>query len=59
LQQARDQLEERVAERTSELSASQEKLRLLTAQTISIQEAERRFISRELHDEAGQALITL
>jgi PAS domain S-box-containing protein len=59
LQQARDRLEERVVERTSELLTSQEKLRILTAQTIHAQEEERRVISRELHDEAGQALITL
>ena len=59
LQEARDRLEERVAERTSELTASQEKLRYLTAQTISAQEEERRAIARDLHDEAGQALITL
>jgi PAS domain S-box-containing protein len=59
LQQARDQLEERVEERTRELSDSQEQLRQLTAQTVRSQEEERREISRELHDEAGQALITL
>ena len=59
LRQARDFLEERVAERTRELSDSQEKLRLLTAQTVKTQEEERRTISRELHDDAGQALITL
>ncbi len=59
LQQARDRLEERVAERTNELLASQEKLRYLAAQTVKAQEEERRSISRELHDEAGQALITL
>jgi PAS domain S-box-containing protein len=53
------ELEERVAHRTRELSESQEKLRLLTGQTIKAQEEERRAISRELHDEAGQALIGL
>ena len=59
LRQARDLLEERVAERTKELLDSQEKLRFLTAQTVKAQEEERRAISRELHDDAGQALITL
>ncbi|MGD0876884.1 MAG: PAS domain S-box protein [Anaerolineales bacterium] len=59
LRQARDFLEERVAERTTELLDSQEKLRSLTAQTVRTQEEERRLISRELHDDAGQALITL
>ena len=59
LRQARDFLEERVVERTTELLDSQEKLRSLTAQTVKTQEEERRTISRELHDDAGQALITL
>jgi PAS domain S-box-containing protein len=59
LQQVRDQLEERVKVRTSELYESQDQLRQLTAQTIHVQEAERRSISRDLHDEAGQALVTL
>jgi len=48
-----------VAERTAALLDSQEKMRLLTAQTVKAQEEERRTISRELHDDAGQALITL
>jgi signal transduction histidine kinase len=34
-------------------------LRSFTVQTIAAQEAERRVVSRELHDEAGQALVTL
>jgi PAS domain S-box-containing protein len=59
LRQARNFLEERVAERTAELLDSQEKMRSLTAQTVKTQEEERRTISRELHDDAGQALITL
>ena len=59
LRQARDLLEEHVAERTAELLDSQEKMRSLTAQTVKTQEEERRTISRELHDDAGQALITL
>jgi len=55
----REQLEEQVAERTAELLASQTKLRKLANQVIGAQEDERRRISRELHDIAGQALISL
>lgn len=40
----------------TELRESEDKLRLLTQQLISVQEEERRILSRELHDEAGQAL---
>lgn len=55
----REQLEEQVTERTAELVASQTQFRNLATQVVRAQEDERRSISRELHDEAGQALISL
>jgi len=48
-----------VEERTAELTASQAQLRQLTNRLVTVQEDERRHISRELHDEAGQALVTV
>ena len=56
---SRADLEKRVEERTRELSESQERLRKLTREIITAQEEERRSVSRELHDEAGQVFVTL
>lgn len=55
LQKAKTQLEQR----TEQLQTSQIQLRKLAGQVITVHEEERRIISQELHDEAGQTLITL
>ena len=44
---------------TEELSASRERLELLSRQLIAAQETERRHLARELHDEIGQALTSI
>lgn len=52
----REYLEELVDKRTCKLWESEKQLRQLYAQLMTAQETERRRISRELHDELGQAL---
>ncbi len=66
LQQAHDDLELRVQERTAELRAANEALRQsrdqlqsLTRRLVDAQENERAAIARELHDGAGQALTVM
>ena len=73
LRQARDELELRVRERTSELSKTnaqlleqiaerrraEKELRRLSNRLVEVQESERRNIARELHDEIGQLLTGL
>jgi len=56
LQNARDELESRVRQRTGEVNAAYEQLRKVSAHVESIREEERARISREIHDELGQAL---
>ena len=51
-----EQLENRVLERTVELQEAYARLQTLSQRLVQIQEAERRQIARELHDEIGQAL---
>lgn len=66
LRQERDLLEQRVLERTKELVSRNSELgnqmqenRRLTQRVLDIQEIERRNLSRELHDEMGQALTAI
>ncbi len=42
-----------------QVRAGRERLRSLTRRLVEIQETERRYVARELHDEAGQALAAL
>jgi signal transduction histidine kinase len=66
LRVARDELELRVMERTAalqqkmaEVRAGQARLRALSQRLVEVQEAERRHLARELHDEVGQILTGL
>jgi|GEM_PF-3472853 len=55
----RTQAEVENARLLEEVQQSREQMRHLARQTVSAQEAERQRLSRELHDDAGQALIAL
>jgi signal transduction histidine kinase len=59
LRKAHDELEKRVAERTAELSHANAALKALSLRLVDVQEAERRFVARELHDEIGQLVTGL
>ncbi len=56
LKEHRDQLEMRVQERTAEITAMNERLKILSRRLIEIQEKERYNLARELHDQIGQSL---
>ena len=57
LQQAHDELEMRVAERTAELARSHEEMKTVSFELIWAEEKERERIAGELHDQVGQSLL--
>jgi PAS domain S-box-containing protein len=59
LRQAHSALEQRVGERTRELSDALQQLRELTAYSHTVREEERTRIAREVHDELGSLLVAL
>lgn len=59
LMQARGHLEKRILEATSSLEDANRNLRDLTNRVLQLRDEERRRISRELHDSAGQLLVAL
>jgi signal transduction histidine kinase len=59
LRRAHDELEARVTARTAELALANAALRLMSLRLVEVQEKERRFLARELHDEVGQLLTGL
>jgi PAS domain S-box-containing protein len=59
LRKSRDELEERVKERTADLESVNEELRLVPSMLIEAQENERHRLARELHDSIGQTIAAL
>jgi signal transduction histidine kinase len=59
LRRAHDELEKRVVERTVELCRANAALKAMSLRLVDVQEAERRFVARELHDEIGQLVTGL
>jgi PAS domain S-box-containing protein len=59
LQRARDELAQRVQERTQELSNALDQLRELAAYSEKVREDERTRIAREVHDELGSLLVAM
>ncbi|HEY6134732.1 MAG TPA: PAS domain-containing sensor histidine kinase [Rubrivivax sp.] len=59
LERTNGALEQRVAERTQELSHALTRLRELSAYSESVRESERTRIAREIHDELGSLLVAL
>ena len=59
LARARDDLEQRVVERTSDLQNEQERVRGLLRTLVTAQEDQRSRIARDLHDQLGQQLTAL
>jgi signal transduction histidine kinase len=59
LRKSREELEDRVRERSQELGQAESLLRKLSQALLSLRDEERRRIARELHDSTGQILAAL
>ncbi len=59
LRRMQSELEDRVNARTADLAQANAQLRALSLRLVEVQESERRFVARELHDELGQLLTAL
>ena len=56
---AKDEMEVKVAERTSELARANAQLQSFAARMVRVQEEEKKRIARDLHDQIGQSLTAL